>query len=129
MTFHDLQQVENPKNGMALSSPASASDLLASLGVRDPFIFELRSEAGYTLTIGFGGAFGFVQWSAVDGAPPYMVAIADVSSVVGTRCFLAGGQQTEIPGRFCLPIERVEDIVAEFVTTGERSRSVVWEEI
>ena len=129
MTFQDLEHRENPRNGTALSGTTSVSDLFASLEGRDPFIFELRSEAGYTLTTGFGGSLGFVQYSAADGEPPYAVALADAPTPSESKYFVAGGQQTEIPGRFCLPIKRVEAIVAEIMVTGVRSRSVAWEKI
>ena len=129
VTFEDFEQLDNPRNGTTLNDGTAVSDLLASLAGRDPFIFELQNQEGYRLTIGFGGTLGCVQYSAADGTPPYMVVVADAPSPVESRYFSAGGQETEILGRFCLPIGRVVDIVAEFVATGARSLSVAWEEV
>ena len=129
VTFQDFEQLDNPRNGTTLNGGTAVSDLFSSLAGRNPFIFELRNQAGYRLTIGFGGTLGCVQYSAADGTPPYLVAVADTQSGVEPGYLSAGGQQAEIPGRFCLPIERVVDIVAEFVATGARSLSVAWEEV
>jgi hypothetical protein len=129
VTFQDLERPDNPRNGTTLNGITAVSDLLASFAGRAPFIFELRGQAGYTLTVGFGGTLGCVQYSAADGTPPYMVAVADTPSPTEPRYFLAGGQETEIPGRFCMPIDRVRDIVAEFVATGAPSLSAAWEEV
>lgn len=43
--------------------------------------------------------------------------------------FLAGGTLTPVSGRFCIPMELVEEIASHFLRTGERSADVEWEEI
>ena len=55
--------------------------------------------------------------------------VANTPEAIAPKCFLAGGQQTEIPGRLCLPIDQVENIVADFVATGHLSQLVAWEQV
>ena len=129
-TFQDLQETENPTNGSVLDSPASVSKLFESLSRREPFIFELRGHTGYTLTIGLAGVLGFAQFSRTDGTPPYNLAVADEADGQSESImFLAGNQLTEIPGRFCMRIGRVEEIATAFVTTGGKSETMRWQDI
>jgi hypothetical protein len=124
VTFQDFEQLDNPRNGTALSDAASVSDFVGSFHGRDPFVFELCCEEGYRLTNGCGSILACVQYSAADGLPPYMFAVADTPYTAEPKCFFAGGQPTEIPARFCIPIQHMERIVEEFIATGQRSPSV-----
>jgi len=84
----------------------------------------------FKLTVGFGGSFGSVQYSPIDGSPPYLVAVADDPVDDGKFVeFLAGNTPTPISQRFCLPIVQVEKIAAEFLAHGGKSEAVPWEEI
>lgn len=130
MTFQDQQEPTNMANGRVLSAPADVAQLFESLRGRPPFMFELIGENGHSLTVGYSDSVGAVQHAASDGQPPYMMAVneeaADDEAFVE---FLAGGTPTPIPGRFCLPIERVVAIAQEFVATGDRPVAVTWDEI
>lgn len=130
VTFQDQQEPKNVANGRVLSAPADVMQLFESLRGRAPFMFELIGENGHSLTVGYSDSVGAAQYAASDGKPPYAMAVneeaADDEACVE---FLAGGTPTPIPGRFCLPINRVVAIAQEFVATGERSAAVTWEEI
>jgi hypothetical protein len=129
VTFHDLQQVDNPMNGTGLESAAALAELFRSLNNRKPFLFELRGDNGFTLTVGFGDC-GCVQYNSSNGSPPYLVAVAkDVGDASQFVEFLAGNTLTPIPRRFCLPIGQIEKIAVHFLASGGRSRAVTWEEI
>ncbi len=52
VTFHDLQQLDNPMNGARLETVAAITELFRSLRERKPFLFELRGSNGFMLTIG-----------------------------------------------------------------------------
>jgi hypothetical protein len=129
-TFRDQQEPANVASGRVLSTPAEVAQLFESLKGRPPFMFELIGENGYSLTIGYSDSVGAVQHAASDGRPPYLMAVNEKSlddeAVVE---FLAGGTPTPIPGRFCLPVQRVSTIAHEFVATGQRTGDVTWEEI
>lgn len=130
ISFHDLERTENPLNGTRLLVGADFPPLLHRLIGRPPFIFELRSQNGFKLTMGVTHNRGFAQYSACDGSPPYLVAAAtegmDQSEVLE---FLAGGTPTPIPGRFQLPVATLQTIVDDFVASGSRSVAVNWVEI
>ena len=130
VTFQDQQEPTNVASGRVLSAPADVAHLFKSLRGRPPFMFELIGENGHSLTVGYSDSVGAVQHAASDGQPPYMMAVneeaADDEAFVE---FLAGGTPTPIPGRFCLPIDRVLAIAQEFIATGERPVAVTWDEI
>jgi hypothetical protein len=130
VTFQDLQRIDNPMNGTALESAAALAELFGSLDTRKPFLFELRGNDGFMLTVGFAGDHGCVQYGSSDGSPPYLLALteapADGSQFIE---FLAGDTPTPIPRRFCLPIKQVEEIAIHFLVSGGRSSAVPWEEI
>jgi hypothetical protein len=128
--FQDLQLPDNPLNGRQLDSAASMAEIYQSLRTRKPFLFELRGENGFMLTIGFAGDTGSAQHSPCDGSPPYLMAISDEIVKEGDCvAFLAGNTPTPIPRRFCLPISTVEQIICEFIESGEKFKKVTWEEI
>lgn len=106
------------------------AEIYRSLDGRKPFLFELRGETGFMLTVGFAGDSGSVQYSPSDGSPPYLMAVLD-GDAENEICveFLAGNTPTPIPQRFCLPISVVERIIHEFIERGARPGAVSWEEI
>jgi hypothetical protein len=126
--FQDMEQAANPMNGTRLASPVGIGAFFHSLAGRKPFMFELRGENGFMLTIGIAADCGTVQYSPSGGLPPYMMAVGDEIDE-GVVEFLAGGTPTPIPKRFCLPLYRVQKIVQDFLTHGDKSDAVTWEEI
>jgi Immunity protein Imm1 len=130
VVFNDLQQLDNPMNGKTLESAVSITEALQLLSGRRPFLFELRAENGFTLTVGFAGNCGCVQHRASNGSPPYLMALSDENADDGQAIeFLAGNTPTPIPRRFCLPIKSVEHIASEFIERGNKLEDVHWEEI
>jgi len=77
LTFEDLQQLDNPMNGAHLETVAAIAELFRSLRERKPFLFELRGDNGFMLTVGFAGNCGSMQYSPSNGSPPYLMAVAD----------------------------------------------------
>ena len=129
-TFQDLEQCTNPMNGTSLASPAEIDTFFQTLSGRKPFMFELRGDNGFMLTIGLASDCAAVQYSPSEGLPPYLIAVAsDEIEAGGFVEFLAGGTPTPIPRRFCLPAKRVQIIVQDFLLHGEKSNTVEWEEI
>lgn len=128
--FQDFEQRANPKNGTSVTSPAEVAAFFRSLAGRKPFMFELRGEDGFILTIGLAADCGTVQYSPDDGLPPYLMAVASDAMTDGEFVeFLAGGTPTPIPRRFCLPLNRVQKIVQDFLTHGGSSDAVKREEV
>lgn len=129
VVFQDMELSGNPMNGMSLRSQVEIEVMFRALEGRRPFMFELRGENGFMLTIGVAADCGTVQYSPSEGLPPYMMALGDEIAEGGCVEFLAGGTPTPIPRRFCLPLERVRKVVQDFLTHGGKSNAVEWEEI
>jgi hypothetical protein len=128
--FQDLQQPENPLNGRQVNSAISIAEICRGLSKRKPFLFELRGDNGFMLTVGFAGNIGSVQYSRCDGLPPYLMAVSSEVIEAGESVdFLAGNTPTPIPRRFCLAFDLVERIASEFVEHGKKSAVVSWEDV
>jgi len=90
----------------------------------------LLCDNGYKLLVGLGGEIGSIQYGRIGGSPPYMMAAAvSMERTTDHMEYLIGGTPTEVPSRYCLPIEMVRDIASHFQNTGDRSQMVSWEEI
>jgi len=130
----DMEDSDNPWNNAAITERVSLIKLLDYSSKRKPFLLELAGDNGFKLIIGIGGPWGCVQFSSIDGNPPYLIAMRkdekgtdalDVDEVE----FLAGGTPTPISMHQIFPYEKVKDMVVYFFETGHRSPSVEWEEI
>jgi Immunity protein Imm1 len=128
--FNDLQDHSSALDGAVVHNREGLFALLDSVRNREQFGCELVGENGYKLTLGIGNKVGFVQHSPSDGDTPYLLALAPEKHCDQEYAeFLVGDTPTPIPGRFCLPLDKVKDIAAYFVETGGRSPVVSWEEI
>ncbi len=129
--FQDMQDRDNALNGTSVSDVKSVHALFKSFSGRQPFGFLLIGDNGMTLTLGYSDECGTVQHGTSDGAPPYLMAVNEVVADDDEEYveFLAGGTPTPIPKKYCLPVNAVEAIAAEFVASGNRSAAVAWEEI
>jgi len=129
-TFNDLQDPTNGLHGTRLHSIDGMASLLESFTGRAPFLFELRGDNGLVLTIGFAGELGTVQYASASGKPPYLMAVSrDAVDDGGFVEFLAGNTPTPIPTRFCMPIGHIVEVIRTFLSRGDRSAAVHWEEI
>ena len=129
--FQDLEHEHNPRNSEVLSDRPSVMALLDELrGVQPPFMCQFIGDNGFNLTVGINRDFGCVQHSANEGMPPYLMAVATSGPPdQGDMEFVVGDTATPIDGRYRLPFDTLTEIVAEFVTSGERSSEVSWEEL
>jgi hypothetical protein len=131
VTLQDMQEATNPINGTTVTNPAMLVELLERLQSRTPFLLDLIGDNGYRLTAGVGRALGCVQHSRNDGEPPYLMAVQKEDAVGGDDevNFLAGGTATPILRRQCIPMELLKRVAVHFLSTGERSDEVAWEEV
>lgn len=128
--FFDRQNAANPLNGGYVEDLAGLRNVLGSARDRPPFFAELIGDNGFKLLLGLGSTEGCVQFSSVDGAPPYLMAVTPSQrDSEGELEFLIGGTASPVPRRYCLPYGAVEDIAAVFVQNGGRKSDVSWEEI
>ena len=128
--FHDIKDKHIGLCGSRVRNEQELDALLQSFKDRRPFLFELVGENGTSLLIGYGPDMCCVQHSTSDGEPPYLMALSDETMENEPFVdFLTGNTPTPIPRRFCLPIDRVQKIVQYFLSHGEKSSAVEWEEI
>jgi hypothetical protein len=127
--FQDLQNDRNPWNGQLVSDRSATMALLDQLrNVRPPVMCQFVGDNGYNLTIGVGSDFGCVQHSANDGLPPYLMATGPLADDRQME-FVVGGTATPVDGRYRLPFDILQDVVATFVASGRRSDSVKWHDL
>jgi hypothetical protein len=128
VTFQDLQNEDNPRNGESFEDASTLTALLMELRLIQPaFMCQFLGDNGYNLTVGIDRSFGCIQHSANDGAPPYLMAVG-LSPHDHQMEFAVGGTATPIDGRYRLPFDTLHNVVATFVATGSRSNCVKWEE-
>ena len=127
--FFDRQDAANPLNGMSITNLFELRSALESVRGRPPFFAELIGDNGFKLLLGIGSDEGCAQFSSVDGAAPYLMAVSPNGEVEGEQVFLIGDTASPVPKRYCLPSGTVEDIAATFLQTGQHKSDVPWEEI
>ncbi|MEO1245769.1 MAG: Imm1 family immunity protein [Pseudomonadota bacterium] len=129
-TFFDRQDTDNPLNGKTINSVSELQEVLTSDRDRLPFFAELIGENGFRLLLGLGSREGCVQFSSIDGSPPYLMVVSpDESNSEGDLEFMIGGTVSPVPRRLCVPYETVEKTAAEFVQTGQRGLDIQWKEV
>jgi hypothetical protein len=127
--FFDRQDSRNAHNGVAVTDVDTLWTWLFE-EARPPFLCELISDNGFKLLIGVSPSLGCSQYSAVDGSPPYLMALGpDDPNGEGYMEFLTGNTDTPIPLKYCMPMSQIKQIVADFLATGEKSHRFSWEEV
>ena len=127
--FFDRQDFQNPRNGRKVSESNEIDSWIDEMLGRPAFFCELVGENGFNLLIGLGRLQGCAQYSASDGSPPYSMAIAEETESEEFMEFLISNTDTPVAMKFCLSIECVKKIVADYLATGKRSPLFSWEEI
>jgi hypothetical protein len=104
--------------------------LSSSAVVKAAFFCEIEGENGSKLLVGVGGKWSCIQHSAIDGSPPYLMAMPREPRLgVNDMEFLMGNTPTPVHGRYILSAELVEKVISFFVETGKKSELVKWEQI
>lgn len=128
--FRNYQDKLDPNHGRAISSDDELISLLDHVRNATPFVAEFCGPGDFHITIGIGGDFGFVQYSRVDGAPPYLAAVSHHPLMKrGYIEFQCGGTPTPVGARNVLRFDELKEVVLHFMRTGERSNAVSWREV
>jgi hypothetical protein len=128
--FFDRQELGNALNGSIINNTADLRQTLGRLHNRTPFFVELIGDNGFKLLLGIGPALGCAQFSAVNGAAPYTMAVApNAPDINGYEEFLIGDTASPVATRYCLPYAAVVDIAEYFLESGTPNPAVEWEEI
>ena len=129
VTFFDRQLDSHPANGNTMSSVEELFSLLSQFTNRKPFFFELQGDNGYKELIGFGEQSGCVQYSSIEGEPPYLMALSNNVEQEGFVDFLMGNTPTPISKRYCIEVEKVLEVASHFFKTGAPYPLIGWEEV
>lgn len=129
VSFYDRQDADNPRNGATASDPEIILEWLDQTRGRPAFFCELLGDNNCKLLVGISDTLGCVQYGARDGSPPYLMAIESAAGEDGYMDFLTANTDTPVLLRFCLPMERIREVIQEFIRTGGRSSKVNWEEV
>jgi hypothetical protein len=120
----------DPMNGTAMADRHALSALLDDRRNAPPFVATFRGDHGFELICGIGRDRCCVEHMASSGNVPYLMALSrDPPTRTDDPKFLYGGTLTPIPARYALSFGQFKQIAQYFLETGERSNSVLWEEI
>lgn len=129
VVFFDRQNVSNPMNGKGVTRGEELIAIFKGFLNRDPSFCELHGANGEKELIGVGERVGCVQHSAIEGNPPYLMALSSDPDQPGYHEFLITDTSTPVSNRYCLPMDKVISIACYFLETGKRDTSVLWEEV
>jgi hypothetical protein len=131
MTHYKIIDSNNNQNEIILSEEKELRDVLNTLAQQGNRIVLLEFPDAGILTIGIGHPYGFVEYMAENGNPPYLLAINNTydKTEVPFVEFDSGGTVTSIPKNNCLSFETVMDIVAYFLKNKELPKYVQWVQV
>ena len=83
------------------------------------------------LTIGIGTPYGFVEYVDENGLQPFLCATDEPNFEIGDSFveFDSGGTPTPISIHYCLPFDRVLDIVVYFLRNKKLPDYITWKEV
>jgi len=129
VTFFDRQVEGNPINGSKFDTSESLIETLQNLQYREPFFCELVGAVS-KLLLGLGSQHSCVQYGALNGDPPYLMAMgANRNDEEGELSFLIGDTATPVPSRYALSSPELWTAIESFMKTETVSPRLDWEEI
>ena len=127
ISFLDMEDEANELNGKLISDPLQLFRILDGLKSRDPFVCKLTGENGFELDVGVGNR-GCVQFGRSDGLPPYLMAVSPFPERPEEETeFLMSGTPTPVSNAYCMPFDRVREIVGYFMRTGRAHPDFSWD--
>ena len=106
------------------------SGMMESIELNANSFYEFTSENGFVLLCGMGKECCIIQFSHINGEPPYDVAISPIPlSIDGEVIFYIDNTPTEIPSELCISTECAFDIIKYFLDYAKKFPSVEWQEI
>lgn len=126
------QRVEWGEDGGAwVSSPEELDTLLDKLAreaAAKPFMVELISPQGDSMSVGLGSKKSVLSWVPAGGNPPYYASKGNPGAG-GTVVFFYRGSWSEFPGWSAVPVAAARAAMRQFLQTGGRPSTVEWEEV
>jgi hypothetical protein len=128
--YENQQNKSDPMNGAVIEESAELAELLNSRRNETPFLGELCGNNGYHIEFGIGGDIGCVQFSRIDGDPPYLMAVSiNPPMKFGYIEFLISNTPTPFAARYIISFDELKEVALHFMNTGDRSDRVLWQEL
>jgi immunity protein Imm1 of predicted polymorphic toxin system len=126
------QRVEWGEDGTAWVSSVAELDALLDKLAREaaakPFMVDLVSPSGDSLSIGLGSKKSVLSWIPSGGNPPYYASKGNPEAD-GAVVFFYRGSWSEFPGWSAISIAAARAAMRTFFQTGARPTTVEWEEV
>src|SRR5215472_4869792 len=74
--YFNCQDKLDPMHGTVIAGSGQLTKLLEDARRKPPFIAELKADNGFEVSMGISEKYGWVQYSNLDGNPPYLNAIS-----------------------------------------------------
>ena len=128
--YINQQNKSDSMNGAVIEESVKLAELLNNKRNEPPFLGELSGSNGYHIEFGIGGDIGCVQFSRMDGDPPYLMAVSTNPPIKsGYVEFLISNTPTPFAARYIISFDELKEVVLHFMKTGERSNRVSWQEL
>jgi hypothetical protein len=127
--YFNQQDKSDPMHGVAIMDRAQLNELLDIAKSRPPFIAAFEADNGFEISMGISEKFCCVQYSSLNGDPPYLMAMSPQPPLKrGFVEFLLGGTPTPSPARYIIRFDELTEILSHFLKTGEPSDAFSWED-
>jgi hypothetical protein len=93
-----------------------------------PFMVELFVDDHGSLCIGLGRSKSVVNFTSVDGNPPYFQSVGSPDEDEDID-FFYGGDWSDFPGSSAIPIDDARRAMIMFFETGVRPSTIRWQEV
>jgi len=103
-------------------------DRLQGEAAAEPFMVDVTTSAGDSLSLGLGAAVTVLSWVAASGEPPYFSSLGD-EAADGVLVFRYAGSSSEYPASSAISHEEGRQAVREFLLTGTRPANRAWTEV
>jgi hypothetical protein len=127
--YFNQQDKSDPMHGAAIMGGAQLDELLDVAKSRPPFIAAFEADNGSEISVGISEKFGSVQYSSLNGDPPYLMAMSPEPPLkCGFVEFLLGGTPAPSPARYVIRFDELQQILNHFLKTGKPSGAFSWED-
>lgn len=127
--YLNQQDKGDPMHGAAITDKAQLNELLDIAKSKPPFAAAFEADNGFEMSIGVSEKFCSVQYSSLDGDPPYLMAMSPEPPLKrGFVEFLLGGTPSPSPARYIIRFDELKEILNHFLETGKPSSAFSWED-
>lgn len=94
---------------------------------KEPTLVSVLNLKKDSLAIGVGHKETILSFVKGDGDPPYYISLGN-PNLEGIIAFNYGGQESEFPAKYLIPMEKGREAVKHFLASGKLDHTVNWVE-